>query len=140
MAGIRSRQPKRSDYFEQPSPENVGEVEAPLPRSYEPSHLLQAMMGVTQSVGTLSAKVDRLITDYGKQEDELKTIRESLIRAKALLTAIAFIVPVCLSIIGGILWFVLGDKIEALRDQIMERPFQEAPAKPISAPVVPKKP
>lgn len=89
------------------------------------------MLDVKESIGKLDAKLDRLSSDYNKQETELRNIEKAMIMAKALLAAIFVVVPLC----GTVLWWAVGGKIEQIRDGVIDK-GAEAAAQKVADPVV----
>jgi hypothetical protein len=73
---------------------------------------------VMVEIGKLTKSVDRLIDDVKDSSSRLGSIENTLTLIKGGLFACIFLIP----IIGGLLWWLIGDKMESVRDDILNRP------------------
>ena len=117
-----------------PAPDRAFDVADPRPPStYEPSHVVQSLVEIQKDISHLSAKTDRLIGDVEKLDKEVDALRISFSRAQGFGLAAIILIPIC----AAIVWWLVGDKLNELKTQIlMNRPPQTT-SQPMTPPQKP---
>lgn len=110
--------------------------EVPDPgRRYDAMQVFQSLIEIQKDISSISAKTERLIGDVSKIDHEVAGIRNSLAVAKGFGIAAIILIPIC----AAIVWWLVGSKLENLRDQLLSasRPpsmQQTAPLPPVAPP------
>ncbi|MGO7022908.1 hypothetical protein ACCS69_03595 [Rhizobium johnstonii] len=80
--------------------------------------IMQSLMEIHREIAVLSTKTERLITDVGKIEETASATAKTIARWEAIVIAAA----AAIIIFSGILWWLTGAQITALRDQLIKAP------------------
>ena len=72
-------------------------------------------MEIQKDVSAMSTKTERLIVDLGALTTKLEKVSETLQWAKGFAVAAIILVPIC----GTIIWWMVGSKLEQVRDEIL---------------------
>jgi hypothetical protein len=133
---------------------NPREPEIPSPDQHEvpdPGHrydalqVLQTMMELQKDITMIATKTDRLITDVDKLDRKIDQVNDMLSQkvdrisgtltwARGFGVAAVFLIPIC----AGFVWWLVGAKIEQIRDEIFvaKPPISQPPPSPASPPFV----
>jgi hypothetical protein len=101
------------------NPPEVGAPTASL--SYEPSHVIQLLVEAQRENAANSAKLDRLIQDVGKNGDLLDGVRHTISRFEG----IGIAAVVLFAVFGVFVWWLIGDQIGKLRDELYRVPTSQ---------------
>jgi hypothetical protein len=77
--------------------------------------VFQSLIEIQRDVATISAKAERLVTDVSKLDGKVSKIETALAQAKGFGIAAIILIPICTAII----WWLIGGKLESLRDQLL---------------------
>lgn len=119
-----------------PSPD---EREVPDPgRRYDAMQVFQSLIEIQRDIASLSTKTERLVTDVNKLDGKVSAIEASLALAKGFGIAAIILIPIC----AAVVWWLIGAKLEGLRDQLLgaARPAvtqQVTPLPPVVPPSAP---
>lgn len=113
------------------------EREVPDPgRRYDAMQVFQSLIEIQKDISSISTKTERLITDVGRLDSKVSGIETSLALAKGFGIAAIILIPIC----AAIVWWLIGTKLEHLRDQLLEMPkpapMQQVTPPPATAPPV----
>ena len=100
-------------------------------RRYESMQVFQSLIEIQKDISSISTKTDRLITDFRTLDAKVSGLDTSLTLAKGFGIAAIILIPICATIV----WWLVGSKLENLRDQLLgaSRPAatqQAAPSPP----------
>ena len=84
----------------------------------------QQLHELTGDFAKISAKTDRLIADVGDIEKDVRGLSHSLTLAKGFGACAIILIP----IFAGFVWWLIGGKLNDIRDQIQARPSLSAPS------------
>ena len=102
--------------------ENVpgeGDFPAVSPRDLHPTSDIRFVM---VEVSKLTTKVERLISDVEKIDDQLDKLRHVYSRIQGFIIAAIVLVPIC----AGLVWWLIGGELTGIRNALQHLP----PAKP----------
>ena len=94
----------------------------------QPSHdfTLQAVMEMQRTLGEYAAKIDRLVDDVGKLSGRFGEVEKGVHAVKVG----AIVAGTILTVVGGVFWWAIGDRVAAAVRVALSPP-------PIHAPVLP---
>lgn len=90
-------------------------------------HIMQSLMEIQKDVSALSTKTDRLISDVNKLDGQVDAVRSKISRFEGVGVGSILI----LTLLGAVVWWMIGGQITQLRDQIYE--FQHERSQDTSA-------
>jgi len=96
--------------------------------------VFQSLIEIQKDISSISAKTERLIGDVNKIDHEVARIRNSLAVAKGFGIAAIILIPIC----AAIVWWLVGSKLENLRDQLLSA--SRPPATQQTPPLLPPAP
>jgi hypothetical protein len=111
-----------------PAPAHPVEVAAPA-HGVDNTHsfLLQHVIGITRDISALATKIDTLTDEVKEQRKELSAIRSEWTKIKGVVGGAAAVAVLA----GGLVWWLVGPKVQAVLVDPPPIPAQTAPAAPI---------
>ena len=113
--GRRPETPSRG--LDVASPEQSVDVPDPSPL-YEQSHVIQLLVEIQRQVAALTEKADRIDKDIDKLDEKVDRLRTTFARAQGVAFAAAVLIPLC----AGIVWWLVGARMNEMRDQFLVEP------------------
>lgn len=118
-----------------PSPDDNA-VPEPSRKPHDQTWLLiQSLHEMNSEVSKTSVKLDRLISDAEKIDTRLKEVEGKLLMVSGYSRAAIVLVPLC----AALVWWIIGGKIDDLRDQFFQAhvspPTAVSPSNPTMAKV-----
>lgn len=106
----------------------IDEQEVPDPRHrYDVLNVLQTMVELQKDITMIGTKTDRLIIDVEKLDQKVDQVSGTLTWAKGFGFAAMILIPICATIV----WWLVGAKIEQIRDAVLAaRPQILQPTQP----------
>jgi hypothetical protein len=111
---------------EVPSPDQR-EVPDPGRRGYDTMQVFQSLIEIQKDIASNSAKTDRLIADVDELDKKVDILSHALAWAKGFGIAAIILIPIC----AGFIWWLIGDKLDRIRDDLilgMKQPGISQPA------------
>jgi hypothetical protein len=105
-----------------PSPDQR-EVPDPGRRSYDAMQVFQSLIELQKDVTSISIKTERLITDSSKLDQKVDALSQAFASAKGFGIAAIILIPIC----AGFVWWLIGDKLNHIRDDLVNRPAISEP-------------
>lgn len=110
-----------------PAPDRGVDVPDPSPR-YDAMQVLQSLVEVQRELTANSTKIDRLIDDTKDLSGKVGSLETTTAWAKGFAVAALVLIPIC----AGIVWWLVGGQLSAIRDQILHAIPPQAVEQPAS--------
>lgn len=106
-------------------------VDVPDPPShYDSMQVLQSLIEIQKELTANSTKTDRLINDVSGLINKVDSLGITWAWARGFAVAAFILIPIC----AGIVWWLIGDQLSAIRDQILRAMPDQAVTRPAAPP------
>ncbi|MDP9836059.1 hypothetical protein J2T09_000801 [Neorhizobium huautlense] len=88
--------------------------------------IMQSLMEIQRELSSVTTKTDRVITDIGRLDDRLDKVRSKISRFEG----VAFGAGIVIVLFASMLWWLVGDQMTQIRDQLhsfQQQTTQKAP-------------
>lgn len=84
------------------------------------------LVQMQREMSTIGAKTDRLISDVESASGKIHALQTSFTWVKGFAAGALLLIPIC----AAVIWWFVGDKLNEIRLQVMQRPAINSPAPP----------
>jgi hypothetical protein len=90
-------------------------ITTPTTSMADHSFTLQAVMEMQKCLGSLESKIDRAVNDISSHGKKLDELNEKFVFVRGFGVAALVLIPIC----GMIIWWLIGDKLNDIRNEIL---------------------